>query len=457
MKKNYFYFTIIIIEVLTLPLSYSQRPSFPKPYNPFKKESKGKEIEKISITRSNTDVQATLGNGSNVRLPLLTYKLTSLVEIVNVKTDTSRSTIFFLSKENGRESALKPVFLHAYNYTNDSIIWKNQFEYQKGVTLFSTPDLCIFRVKRAEQWENLAFHKDNGQMAWRNGYELKSVDLIKGTAFTGLLDCIDLKTGNIKWSRKIENDHGWLGDFRINEKYFTVSDGIHNFDPQNGIGWDYPAKMGKTEHGDLAASIMGNFMAGLAIGVVSGVASGLTGGYTGWYLYPSYSSVYMTTAYSETSDYPKSHAICHSGEYTRTGLVSNIVYEKERLYFSAVDKLCCIDYNTGKKIWERILPDERTGMAFISCIDSNLVFINKGTCYRDRALYPYFTPYFCILDKTSGKILYTRSLNKPFNPVLDYQLTDSSLLILLQNDLYQFDFKGMPLSGCHYPEILLYG
>jgi hypothetical protein len=419
MRTGNFIFTALMLVCFATPTLFSQISDSSKPEIPKKLID---VTSLITVSGSQASFPMTKRDGGSFSLPITKITLPSYMEIEDVHFDTSLNMFIILSSKTGRPSVFKPIYLLAYNPGNNQTVWGKQFHFGKGVEILPTNDQCVLRVKNLSGWENFSFAKQSGQMIWRNDFELRNMIPSEGIAFNGSIDCIDLSTGVFKWSRKAKNDYGALGEFMYNGKIFSIMDGIHCLNINDGSGWDFYCPMGKKETGELAADIMGSVFA-VTLYKTTGID------------YISEQAASTSRPQIKTTGYPESHAVNYSGGYTRTGLSSNILFQDGKIYFSANNRLLCLENSSGKKIWEQHLPDERTGNTFITSTGEKLFLFNRGICYRDKTISSYFVPYLSIIDKQTGTILCNRSINVYGDPISDFLIVDSLIYILTSKDL----------------------
>jgi outer membrane protein assembly factor BamB len=332
----------------------------------------------INIQNSPSEIKAINMDGKEIGIPCRNYLLPKTIEITDVLHDSAHRELIIFAKKGIRESASNPVYLLAYNYQKDELIWGRQSKYYKGMSGFLTSDLVIFRIFNGRYWKNFAFKQKDGQLAWQNIFELKYPIVSKDIAFHGSLSCIDLSSGTIKWERKIDDDFGWLGKNIIGSDMICIIDGVHLFNLDTGNGWDIPFRTEKRNA---------------------------------------------------------------QGYDLLTGLASKILLKDDRFFFSALDIMICADYQTGKKFWQIRLPEPMTGSAFLDFQGDNLVFINRGGGLINNVIQSYFVPYILILNKTNGNTLFSTNVKTSFDPVIDYFIADSSIYLSTVNDIFIYGHK----------------
>ncbi len=391
----------------------------------FTQHSQGFSQEFLTITRTITvlpslaGILATDGEGKEVSLSCTNYKIPTGLEIPFCFIDSARSELVLFARKSGNESFNLPVYIMAYDYQKEELLWAKQGKYLKGINGFLTKNLVVFRVKTAQMWKNYAFGKSDGQIVWKNNFELRSPIISRDIAFDGSLKCIDLSTGKTKWKRKISDDYGWMENIFLGNDMLAMADGAHRINLDDGTGWDVEMPTGKVESTDMMAQM-----------IIGGWGTGLSGMWD-----------YMEPENKRVAGYPGNYAINCSGAYIRTGLGSNILLDQDRFYFSAMDKLVYADLKTGKKIWQLPLTEPMTGRVFLDLKGDNLIFINQGCGFRNKELRTYFVPYIHILNNKTGKSLFSNNVKTSFMPVLDYIIADTLIHLMTQNDIYTFNMK----------------
>jgi|GEM_PF-6871620 len=448
MKSFNFILIFIVIFLFFAKSGLSQFPKFPKPPI-FPSQKKPKEPEKpLSVLHVLDSIKGINKDNQEVIIPSISYLLPSDLIIKKTTFKVGTNELIFLAVKQGKVPSSMPVYLIDFDPVNDTIVWSYKSVFGKGIKLFNTSDLSILQYKKGDVWNNFAISNKSGQLIWQNNYELRSPIPEKGIALSGSFDCIDLSTGQIRWSRQVDNKFGLIQDFFIEDKLFSLADGLHCIDPENGKGWSIYAPMGNVDREGVAYDIMSQTMSYAMPQLIAPSFS--TNGYSfdfgsESYLYdPGYEggiNEYISPELlaNDKDAYPSIHAFNRSDQYTRTGLASNIVCRDGKIYFSAKNTIQCIDSISGKIIWRKALPDQRTGTGIVTGWDTMLLFINKGVCFRDKTFRNYFVPYFSLLNAETGEILCSRSLLKRYCPVLNCKTSDSLLLLVLEKDVVGYD------------------
>ncbi|MBN1198405.1 MAG: PQQ-like beta-propeller repeat protein [Bacteroidales bacterium] len=439
MKSFNFVLIIIVIFLFFTKSGLSQIPKFPKPPI-FPGQKKPKEPEKpLSILHVLDSIKGINKGNQEVLIPSSSYLLPSNLIVKKTTFNEGTNELLFLIVKQGKVASSMPVYLIDFDQVNDTVVWSYETVFGKGIKLFNTSDLSVLQCKKGDVWNNYAISNKSGQLIWQNNYELRSPIPEKKIALSGSFDCIDLSTGQIRWARQVDNTFGLIEDFFIGDKLFSLADGLHCIDPENGKGWSVYAPMGKSERADAASDILGGMMFGLLPTIITSFNSNYyIGNLSG---HEGNANEYISPELLANNEdaYPSIHAINRSGKYIRTGLGSNIFFQKGKIYFSANNTIICVDSISGKKIWTKMLPDQRTGAGIVTGWDDMVLFINKGLCFRDKTFRYYFIPYFTFLNSETGDIICSRGLLKRYDPVIDIQTSDSSMFLLLEKDLISYN------------------
>jgi len=311
-------------------------------------------------------------------------------KIVQYLLDPQKMQICFTAEEPNK-SGTGPVYLILYDLSKNEIMWTRK-AYVKDFT-FTDDKLVIEGFKSS--WKSFGLDRMTGDVCWERDiswyYPMES-----DIAFSGLLTAIDLNTGQDLWYRKIKNEFGWIERDEIGDDLLAAVDGLHKFNFKTGKGWSKEMQTGKSDRAKAAGMNTFTFLLG------------------GVYVAPD----------------------------KITGLCSNIFRKGNRIYFSAMDDLYCIDYDTGNEIWHTQLPEKKTGETFIFSTADKLVFINKGSSYRNGISQKYGLPYLAIFDTTSGQKLAWAEIDveSPIQDIIENK-TEGFYLLSGESILF-YDYRG---------------
>lgn len=289
-----------------------------------------------------------------------------------------------------------------YDVAIEKLNWANKGDYnlsllQRDVAMVSSPEKRILinsqtglPIRWVEREEDFAVIDD-------------SVALNLTKRFSR----IDLKTGEIKWSRPgATRFEGWMSDELDGNWMYVIADGLHGFNLETGSGWhqqantDYDATRGKRA---LASGIM------IGLNILS-IAYG--GGYVDDFLY--WDPLRAHNVHAE----PK--------------------IEGNELYFADRKSIFNLEKTTGELLWETTV-DEELGVSDLEILSPNkLLLFGKGYRYVDYALDRDKQANLYVIDKNDGRILAQKTLPKN-EVIVDHAINDQFIYTLTNKYIYRYD------------------
>lgn len=329
--------------------------------------------------------------------------------IIDYYLDTPRNTFTLKLRElnKTRTKLLNSGEILFYDVSGEKIKWSKPINY--ATTEFKQfPDYLL----ESSLTHSYSLTLDSGEIKWEATSDIYHIHkptntcigypFIKGAQKpSNVLKGIDIRTGEELWKRIIHRDYGWNDVITLNDSTVgIVASGIQAVNIHDGSGWAYYTTTG-TEKIDGKTTTAMNAV-GLGLGLL-----------TGFYVYGvSYNIV--------------------------TGVVSNVIYEDDKLFISSYEKISCIDAKTGKVIWSNPLSSKFVSSGHLY-LDNGILFqLNLGKAQNNGRLIKMGVPYMVVYDQNTGKQGFYTPF--PFDGfVIDHQMNEVSIDIISNQEFVRID------------------
>ncbi|UZO80949.1 hypothetical protein NBT05_00340 [Aquimarina sp. ERC-38] len=183
---------------------------------------------------------------------------------------------------------------------------------------------------------------------------------------------IDLKTGDLKWQREVNNEFGWNDLIHLNDSTIVISsNGLHKINLKNGDGWDYKTKTGKK---DYTAAVVEN-----TLGTIAGVLTG----------------TFVSTS---------AHNIVRN-------VVSNVETEDSNFYLSSEEQIAKLDGKTGEVIWKNVFDKNTSSRSNIFLDDEKVYLLNFGFANMGNRTISFGKPFFAAYNKITGEKIFQKIID----------------------------------------------
>jgi hypothetical protein len=244
--------------------------------------------------------------------------------------------------DNGRHNWRK-TYLSLIDLDNNTLRWSRIGRSLKGD--FRSNGKYLLRTSESDIPITTRINIENGSDLWsvENDVCYMSKKLEIGIGFKTLkatlflkndLQGIDMTTGEILWTKKMDLTNGWVQAFiYADTALYAVSDGIHKIDFKNGNGWHVEETITKTS-------------------IISSQAHSLN-------------------SRNEVKAYFPANKI--------RNIVSNVRFKNEGIYFASKDNILKVSYD-GDILWKSELPEKWTSKSAIWFNDEKglIYLINFG-------------------------------------------------------------------------------
>lgn len=338
----------------------------------------------------------TIDENSTYTLSGKKYRFPSIIQEIQYRPQWQQLAVNL--KTNRKKSAYA-----IYDVASEKLNWANQGNYnlsllQRDVAMVSSPEKRILinaqtglPIRWVEREEDFAIIDD-------------SVALNLTRRFSR----IDLKTGDVKWSRTgATRFEGWMSDELDGDWMYVIADGLHGFNLQTGQGWHQQAKT------DYDATRGGRALAnGILLGLnILNVAYG-GGGFIDDFFY---------------GDAMRAHNI-----HAKPKIESN------ELYFADRKTVFNLEKTTGDLLWETTVVEE-LGVSGLELLSPNkLLLFGKGYRYVDYALDRDKQANLYLIDKNDGRILAQKTLPKN-EVIVNHAINDEFIYTLTNKYVYRYD------------------
>lgn len=208
------------------------------------------------------------------------------------------------------------------------------------------------------------------------------------------IQCVNLKTGTIKWSCAISGQEDWVDIKLINDSILLLAaNGLHAIHPEKGLLWSQ----------SLSTSVLTNK-----------------------------SLIYSL---AKQNSLEKVSQVIHTAldENRVTQLASNILYDGNSIYFASREKFISLDLN-GRQLWQLDLRNYPISKMYISKTDSSIILVNFGLAAHSDNLVNWGKPFVLILNPLTGSITNQYDLSKISN-LADFMNTKRSLIFAGKDEI----------------------
>lgn len=379
MKKNIYLFIVFIVA--------AGCASTPKTaHSPY--------FEQINVQSKTIGISNTYGPGE---IKAKEFIFPYLVHAISVDS-TEMKALVRLRKPEETSSKISAILLY-YDLNTENVIWTKRCN---GLAPVFLKDKIIVRTYN----KTLALNKNTGDLMWERNGGFGFINPEKGFALTGMVSSFDLNSGKDIWHRDIKTQFGSDEIILDGESLIASIDGLHSFNIQNGTGWDIDMSTGKRDEIATAAKNVG-------IVLLSAATLAMGGG--------------PVTGHAKTNEF--------------SGMTSNILISGKKLFFAAKDNLVCVEKDTGSEIWRTSLPQKKSAKSVLVENEGQILFVNKGHCYKNKEFFLYGEPYVAAFDKITGEQLFTDVLaTKDY--VKDVASVENGYLIATDNEVMFYGFDG---------------
>lgn len=229
------------------------------------------------------------------------------------------------------------------------------------------------------------------------GYKFKN-----STGYTNELEGINLKNGNIIWTKNLNREYGWNNVFYTNDStMIVVAAGLHSINIKTGKGWDYHQITGKK---DYAGTVAAN-AAGAALGILTG-------------------TFVMSTGHNLVRD-----------------LVSNTLLDSSSIYFASSEQIAKIDKQTGEVMWKFPFQKDLASKSSIFMKDDIIFMVNKGMAYMGARRLGFGKPFFAAFNRQTGKEIFFSIINVKDDPILNFETHNKEILLVFKNRIRKYSME----------------
>lgn len=306
---------------------------------------------------------------SPVALDATEYTFNYLLQVLRFELPQDQILMVGTNKKNRLQE--KPVFL--FKSSTGEIAW-SIMTLTPNFKIATSPDLPERIIMAGRGNEIFAVDSKNGQNVWqRPGNNIKQ-GFSKNLAFSkqnvegvSQLELFNTLSGKTLWTRDQFNCKWWGYKTHLPDKetLLLYGDGLHLFNLQTGVGWDYDVDTN-------AVGGIGKVVASEILTVVAALAG----------------TVHVSTARTDRLE----------------NLTSNALIIKDKVYYAGNSILVCVDLKTGKKLWKVKLP-KKAGHSGLFEEDGHLLLIGFGWCHKNKVTADYTKPFIARFDKKDGKQL----------------------------------------------------
>jgi len=208
------------------------------------------------------------------------------------------------------------------------------------------------------------------------------------------VQCIDLRTGFVKWKAKIPGAQDWVDHKMLGDSVLLIAaSGLHAVDIHRGLVWTQPFQTAFV------------------------TAKALT------YSLAKYTTILKVSPVVHTT----------SDENQVTQLASNILLNKGRIVMASKDKCLALDEN-GKEIWSLDLRNYPISKMMLSETDSSILLVNFGLAMHSDRFVNWGRPFILELNPVNGNIINQYDLSKIEN-LADFMQAGNALVFAGKDDI----------------------
>lgn len=279
-------------------------------------------------------------------------------------------------REKGREHRNSGE-VNVISFDNDSVIFR--MEYNDAAYFIDFSDQLMFRRSRKaptaeymNPYADMVYFKGKGVPVLNGLFEDKYLNLSSKA-----LTLHDIG-GNKIWKAKVDFENG-VKEFIVEEKDSSLlicTGGVRKVSLADGKGWKFDEHTEVNEKGAAWKAILA--------GVMSGVVSVRAGSTVNMNYRPAYYA----------------------------NVCSNINIHEGWVYWAAMSRMVCLDYDSGNVVWEVPLNRRKMGSSEIVIRDNRMWLINRGCVgpngdvYREKG-----SPSVMVFDLNSGEMKHSVDLD----------------------------------------------
>jgi hypothetical protein len=306
-----------------------------------------------------------------------------------------------------------------YDLNNKSLLWSKKIAYQTS-SLQQFSNAMIFTVANRSNCLNIR----TGDEIWELKNNIYHVDPVNNvgigyrfknsTGYSNEIEGIDLKSGEVIWTRDLNREYGWNDILYTNDStLIVVAAGLHSININNGEGWDYNTITGKKNYtGTVAAN---------AVGIAAGLLTG---------------TFVMSTGHNLVRD-----------------LVSNSLVDSSYIYLASKEQLSKIDKQTGNVEWKYPFPNDLPSKSSIFMNDSVVFMVNKGYAFMGYRQLDFGKPFLAAFDRETGEQKYLTLINAKKDPVLEFIVLHDEVYLMFKNKIAKYSIEtGNQIIEKEFPE-----
>lgn len=286
--------------------------------------------------------------------------------IYNYAFDTLSGNFFFSARqksESGGSQYLSKGFFGAMSGKTDSVKWVNEsslFDLKvSGGNLLLSNDVKTVRYNKNFGYDEIRYE---GRVIYTVPWANKGLMYSKTEA--NVLEGINLAIGNKSWSCNIPREEDWVDIKYLNDSVLLIAaKGLHAINVKRGLLWSHPLNTATKTEKALVYSLA------------------------------KYNTIQkISTVIRTTRD-----------ENVVTQFSSNILKDKDKIYFASKDKLMALSHG-GKIMWELDLRNYPVSKMFLSKNDSALTLVNFGLATHGQNFVTWGRPFILTIDPNTGRI-----------------------------------------------------
>ena len=335
----------------------------------------------------------------NTPLKCLQFQLP--YEIFSWKYDSARQEIIVLLRDRGMN--LNRGYLALFDMRTNAFRWEMPVS---TFDIFTSRDRVLITSSAA----TLCYNRADGQLQWRaEQIRIRYADTLTEIGISSLGKGLDLKTGQVIWTKKLRADD-YLEDYvQVNDTTIAAfANGLHIFNSLTGKGITVP---GKTEKKDVGAAV--------AMGIVGGLLGGVVGG---------------VLLYS-VADKKEMHG------------TSKLLVAGDKCYFTMMNNIGCVDMASRLVLWDQGLDPQWASSCSMYLYDGKLVLINDGMVPGEKNEKKLSgRAYLAVYDQRTGAQLYEEELNNYYGAIRDKKLEDDTLTFIYIRTIVKMNIKNRAVA-----------
>lgn len=291
-----------------------------------------------------------------------------------------------------------------YDLINNGVLWTREINYKKNNFDNINGTILISSLKSIYCLD-LRTGKEALELKTDLYFSDRKKNLGLGYKFphgiSNMLEGINLKNGEVLWTRKLNREFGWQDSFFLDDTTLLVSaQGLHTININTGRGWDYHTE---------------TFSRTFTSEVVSLIDSPLAHALFGYQVKESFNVV--------------------------KDLYSNCLVDSLILYFASKESLAGIDRNTGEVIWKISFPESNTSRSTLIMDDSLVYMFNHGYAHLWGNPVYYGKPFIAAFDKKSGDQKYFNLISQNKTAIMDYAINGNDMYLIYEHKIEKYKAK----------------